>query len=634
MSVKKDDLSSQLPFFHGTSKPFLRWWWLAGPFTHDDIERQLKWVLDSGFGGVELAWLYPAWLEQEQATDLRPAWLGPEWSELVAFTKSTADTLGLGCDFTFGSCWPFGGSWVQTDDAAQTFNSPSDQRLRCSWEEPVYGPTLVLNHLSSEALHRYASPLLEPLRDALSGSLSALFCDSLELDTNQMWSPELWSEFERRFGYDLRPFSGELAANRDVRYDYRKLIADAILRNFYEAFAEICHSSHAYARVQCHGAPTDLLAAYAAVDVPESESLLFPPTFSRIAASAAAWAGNPVASAESFTCIYGFPGFDPDAELYSKKENIADLKLLADALFANGINQIVWHGMPYQPAGKEVHFYASVHVGPDSPFATELRAFNRYLEKVSALLKLGNPYGGLGVYLGFEDARMLDRLPRKQRTPGANHHWEMRYAVPPAEAESFHPLWVSFPFLQAATVEDGVIRSRELSLDGLYVDCRWLDADSLTELLRLARAGASIICKRRFRQPGHLQNPTYKADLDELIGRSSNILAPAQLEPLLEGQDLPWYWARALGDDLLIFFAHPNVKLIRYPLTYGLSFLGNVIRREAVLRWRDREFALELQFEPYQSLMLLARASGTVEVIDIRYLPPEPHTSLSSFPVQ
>jgi hypothetical protein len=97
---------------------------------------------------------------------------------------------------------------------------------------------------------------------------------------------------------------------------------------------------------------------------------------------------------------------------------------------------------------------------------------------------------------------------------------------------------------------------------------------------------------------------------------------------------LPWYWARALGDDLLIFFAHPNVKLIRYPLTYGLSFSSGVIRREAILRWRDREFALELQFEPYQSLMLLARASGTVEVIDIRYLPPEPHTSLSSFPVQ
>ena len=41
-----------------------------------------------------------------------PRWLGPEWAELVTNAKRYADRLGLGCDFTFGTLRPFGGSFV------------------------------------------------------------------------------------------------------------------------------------------------------------------------------------------------------------------------------------------------------------------------------------------------------------------------------------------------------------------------------------------------------------------------------------------------------------------------------------------------------------------------------------------
>src|SRR5262249_45689558 len=144
---------------------------------------------------------------------------------------------------------------------------------------------------------------------------------------------------------------------------------------------EICREHGACSRVQCHGAPTDLLSAYAAVDIPESEAILFDPPFSRIAASAAALAGRAVVSAEAFTCVYGFiaPAY-LEPYRYWHKEQVADMKLLADALFAHGVNQIVWHGMPFNPPGGRNEFYASVHVGPDAAFAGELRAFNRYLE--------------------------------------------------------------------------------------------------------------------------------------------------------------------------------------------------------------------------------------------------------------
>lgn len=620
-------MSSVSPFFRRGAKPYVRWWWLSGPFTREDITRQLHWVRRMGFGGVELAWLHPIWRKEQGDDTTRPRWLGPEWRALVAFAKSEAEALGLGCDFTFGSCWPFGGSWVGRENAAQTFDGLSEQRLDRSWEEDLQlGPQFIVNHLSSAALAHYAQLLLAALHDALKGSRSALFCDSLEVETDRMWSQDLWAAFEDRFGYSLRPFINDLSAHPDVRYDYRKLIDETIRREFYQAFTDISHANNAYSRVQCHGAPADLLQAYASADIPESEALLFLPSFSRIAASAAAWAGKPVVSAEAFTCIYGYPGWDAGVEEYWKREDIADLKLLADALFAQGVNQIMWHGMPYQPFGKHVEFYASVHVGPDSPFAADLPAFNAYLERLSSLLRSGEPYANIGVYLPFEDAWMLDRLPEEQRTPGANFHWEMRHVIPPAEIDGYHPLWISIGFLKEASVEDGRIRSKNLSLQALYIDCEWLDSESLAELARLAGQGATLVWKEQPEQPGRRRDPSYASNLEGFrampnVVSSTAAILPLLSDPLLSGNDLPWYWARVLGEDLLLFFAHPKAKQIRYPLPYRFSAESEATERNLLLHWKNREIPLNLRFPSGKALLLRASAGGAVENVAMDWRP-------------
>ena len=550
-----------LPFFGSSSKPYTRWWWLAGPFRREDIEHQLDWLKANGFGGVELAWLWPSWLDRPGKIPAGPRWLGEEWSELVAFTKRHADKIGLGCDFTFGSSWPFGGSCVGTDDAAQTFKGLSGQRLEGSWEDRSGEPLRVLNHLSRRALENYAAAMIPAFAGALTGSRSALFCDSLELDTEKMWSPELWDRFAERFGYRLEEYKGSLDTHPEVRYDYRKLIAETIVEEFYRAFSDISHRHGAIARVQCHGAPADLLAAYAAVDVPESEALLFEPHFSRIPASAAALSGKPVVSAETFTSIYGFitASFRRPL-LYWKREQVADLKLLADAIFAHGVNQIVWHGMPFNPPGGTNEFYASVHVGPDACFAQELPAFNRYLETVSTVLKLGHSYSDLALYLPNEDHWMLGRIPRDQRTPGANHLWEMRHVVIPAETEGFHPLWISYRFLKQATCAGGRMHLGDVSFSTLYVDCEWVDHQSLLEILRLARAGLSVVVKQQPQQPGKVKHVDYRSMVDELLDlpNVTDRLSQTGITPLVAGRDLPWFWARVSEYFTYIFFAHPK----------------------------------------------------------------------------
>src|SRR4051812_26319211 len=94
------------------TRPYTRWWWFSGAIETRVIEAQLDWALANGFGGVEIAWFSP-----RHPAETGPGWLSPEWSGLVAHAKRHAERLGLGCDFTFGTLWPFGGSFVPEDDA-------------------------------------------------------------------------------------------------------------------------------------------------------------------------------------------------------------------------------------------------------------------------------------------------------------------------------------------------------------------------------------------------------------------------------------------------------------------------------------------------------------------------------------
>jgi hypothetical protein len=597
------------------TKPYTRWWWFSGPLDKSSIEDQLEWMAANGFGGMEIAWVYPLSIGH-----LGPKWLDRQWQSLVAIAKKCCDRHGLGCDFTFGTLWPFGGSFVQPEDASWTFDGPSEQRLDYSWEHGVTEPGRIVNHLSRGAFERYAATMGGALAEALQGSTSALFCDSWEIDASGLWSPELWGPFEQQCGYSLQQYKDRLDECPEVRYDYRKFLSQVVIDQFYKPFTGICHSLGAWSRVQCHGSPTDLLEAYAAADIPETEALLFPTTFARIPASAAVLTSKPIVSSETFTCMYGFPA------VHFGNEQIADLKLLADAVFAHGVNHIVWHGTPFNPIGARNRFFATVHVGPDAAFAEHLPEFNRYLATVCKWMRSGRPYTNLAAYFPLEDNRMLGELPTWLRTPAARYYWEMRYTVPPKEIKGYHPVWVSEPFLRGATCEAGRLRIGMTEFDGLYVDCDWLDTAALQSILLIARAGVPVVMTRRPNQPGRRQTDAYAKMTDDLLGLRNvvNSVEKLGLRPFIEGENLPFYWARHLGDSVIVFFAHPKARDIAYPMRLGQSFCENTVRRTVTVNAFNRSVPFELAFEPYQSLLVRIDGDGKVSPVNIRYAVPHP----------
>jgi len=622
--------------YASSSRPYTRWWWFASEIQEADVRAELDWLKANGFGGVEIAWVYPLNIERYYARFYsevegvdpsrrtpRQEWLSPEWSRIVAYAKRYADEIGLGCDFTFGTAWPFGDTRVGPEDFTRVFGRPDfTQKNLISWESPELGNTI--DHLDRGAFRRYAERMGGALRPAMAGSPSGVFCDSWEVETKGIWTDGFGDAFRERYGYDLEPWMDRIyePERADERYDYMKLVAEYVLEEFLRPFHETSRELGGFSRVQCCGAPTDLLAAYATVDVPETEAMLYEPGFARIAASAAALTGRRAVTCETFTCLYGWP------REHIREEQTADLKLVADAVLGNGVNQIIWHGKPFNRRGRDdVSFYASVHVGPTGRLAHELPAFNRYLAEVSSAMKRGRTYADVAVYLPQEDAWIAGVYPEELQLPWAWGAYELRYVRPPEEVRGHHPLWINGRFLAEGRLDGRVLTVGDARFTSLYVDVEYLDREALETILRLAEGGFPICLKRNPKEPGRRKSKAYGetvAKLRRLPNVSSEFERTAVQPPLVESDAALDFWCRVDGNVHWIFFPHPKAKDLRYPLAYGQSRTTETIERDVTLHVAGRAAKVRLRFEPYRSVLLRVGSDGLPEPVELVFIPEIP----------
>jgi DNA polymerase III delta prime subunit len=299
-----------------------------------------------------------------------------------------------------------------------------------------------------------------------------------------------------------------------------------------------------------------------------------------------------------------------------KNEDIHDLKLLADSVIANGVNQIVWHGMPFHTPGDGIEFYAGTHVGPDSGFVASIPAFNRYLSDVCAIMQSGSPYTNLAVYLPNEDNWVDGGIPDRERTPGASHRWEMRHVRPPAETSGFHPVWVSCPFLQKAVVANKRMRIGECDFQALYVDCTWLDHESLCEISRLAGEGLPVVLTKRPKQPGRRSAASYEERVEELL-LLDNVVSgmPATgVKPLIHSDPIPPYWARCVNQDVYVFVAHPAAGDIRFPMRRGQAREAAPVAIDMLLTWGGHSTRITVELESHASKVLELHPRGDLAV--------------------
>lgn len=99
------------------TKPWTRWWWHGNAVNKEEITRELEAFKNAGIGGVEVTPIFGVYPYEDQWIDF----LSPEWVEMLTHTLQEAERLDLGVDMATGTGWPFGGPWINDNDASKYF---------------------------------------------------------------------------------------------------------------------------------------------------------------------------------------------------------------------------------------------------------------------------------------------------------------------------------------------------------------------------------------------------------------------------------------------------------------------------------------------------------------------------------
>jgi hypothetical protein len=262
----------------------------------------------------------------------------------------------------------------------------------------------VLDHFARPAIDEHIADVATPLLNAFGDQPPySVFSDSLEVYGSD-WTPNLPAEFLKRRGYDLIPHLPELLAGGSpqadsVRHDWAVTLSDLIRENYLAPLTQFAESRHTQFRSQTYGQPAVTLADQAIPNLPEGEGPQWREfSYTRWATSAAHLYHRNVVSAETFTWLHS-PAF---------RATPLDMKVEADRMFLLGVNQIVGHGWPYSPpaAGEPGWaLYAAAVFNSHNPWFPVMPDIDRYLQRMSWLLRQGEPANDVAILLPEDDAQ-------------------------------------------------------------------------------------------------------------------------------------------------------------------------------------------------------------------------------------
>lgn len=412
------------------SRIMMRWWWFGPAVTHHELQRELEVMKAGGIGGVEIQPVYPLALDNPQEKIKNLPFLSPEFLGALRFAAETGRGLGLRVDLTLGSGWPFGGPHIPLSLAAdrlrvdRTGMPPSlkagesvvasfpDQNLvfiashtgQMVKRASAGAEGFVLDHYNRLALDKHLSTVGAPLLAAFGAHPPyAIFNDSLEVFGSD-WTADFLPEFQKRRGYDLKPklpaLVGELTEEKGaIRNDWALTLTELVEERFLAPAQAWAHAHGTLFRSQTYGTPPVTLSSQHFVDLADGEQPYWRQfTASRWASSANHILGRPVTATETWTWLHS-PAFAATP---------LDMKVEADRHFLQGVNQLIGHGWPYSPesAGKPGWgFYAAAAFNDNNPWWIVMPDVAAYLQRLSWLLRQGQPANDVALYIPVGDTR-------------------------------------------------------------------------------------------------------------------------------------------------------------------------------------------------------------------------------------
>jgi hypothetical protein len=365
----------------------------------------------------------------------------------------------------------------------------------------------VLNHYDRRAIETHLSTAGDTLLRALGENRPyAVFSDSLEVFASD-WTPDLLEEFRKRRGYDLTPWLPALVGDMgeetgSIRHDWGKTLTELANERYLTPIEEWARKNGTRFRSQTYGIPPVELSSNALVDLPEGEGPQWR-TFStsRWAASASHLYGRPVTSSETWTWLHS-PAF---------RATPLDMKAEADLHFLQGINQLIGHGWPYSPPSLPEpgwRFYAAAVFNDHNPWFQVMPEITAYLQRVSFLLRQGEPDNDVAIYLPTDDAWA-------GFTPG---HDSVNESMEALLGDKLIPdilnAGFNFDFIDDQAIATGHLRNRVLILPGV----ERVPPQTLRTLAGFVQKGGKVIGTRRVPTlaPGLMEAKTETAEIRRL----------------------------------------------------------------------------------------------------------------------
>jgi len=428
----------------------------------------------------------------------------------------------------------------------------------------IGGEGFVLDHLDRAGVDGYLSRVGDRLMQAFDTQPPhAVFCDSLEV-YNSDWTGDFLEEFRKRRGYDLRPQLAALAndlglKSAAIRHDWGQTLTELLSDRFLKPLHEWSQKNKTLLRIQCYGTPAAALSSNAHADLSEGEGHRWKAlSATRWASSANHLFGRPVTSSETWTWLHS-PSFRATA---------LDIKAEADIHFLQGVNQLIGHGWPYTAPGVEYpgwRFYAAGVFNENNPWWIVMPDVSKYLQRLSFLMRQGEPRNDIAIYLPNDDAWA------HFANGNANLIEVLRERLGPNLIPGVLESGYNFDFFddevlkQIGRVENGsLMLGRNRYKTVILPNVEQISAETLKQLVEFARTGGTLIATRRI----PALSPGFQAKLSDhqRIAEESKRLfeGPAAIGHLVanETTQLAGVLNGALKPDLALSPATPDIGFI------------------------------------------------------------------------
>ena len=304
------------------------------------------------------------------------------------------------------------------------------------------GKGLEADKLSREAMTRYYNDYLAIMDKAsehrLGSTIKYLMIDSYEA-AKGTWTPKLPEEFKARRGYDLIPWLPVLAGipvgsagqSDDFLFDWRRTLGELITENHYDLAGEIL----AGYGMGFHSESHEQASAFIGDGMMPKRNATIPMGAIWVNFNNGWYSSNPTAEAdihESASIAHIYVGNICAAESFSVNSrptvkghfpayqcHPGNLKRIADAALASGLNRFIMHCSPHQPRddrfpGLGLGSFGNWFNRHDT-WAEEARPWHDYLARSCYLLQQGQYVADIA-YLYSEDSNITARF-REERVP-------------------------------------------------------------------------------------------------------------------------------------------------------------------------------------------------------------------------